>query len=157
MNYRSLYLLLTAGFLLMLSCSEERQPIFLSGSFDAVYFEAIDCQDSLDNISIDFTKDSTYIIDGDTIQFQEFNFNFQINTDMYTFEQRRIVNGVEETNVTSGLYLSSGFNDIVFCETDCQDSLWDFGLYVLTGSQLDLTWQDTLDAKCGYLFQGFRN
>ncbi len=142
--------------ILGVACSEERQPIFIEGVWEASYFEAIDCEDTLQNISIDFALDSTYFIAGDSVKFVSYIFSFdQANTE-YNLERNSLVNGNPVTTNTNGTYLSSGFNDIFLCKTNCQDSLWDFGLFVRTDDQIDISWQDTLDQKCGFLFKGFR-
>lgn len=66
-------------------------------------------------------------------------------------------NGVNEVEKTTGEYISTGFNDINFCVTDCLDSLWYPGLFVKTnGSEVNISWRDTISTQCGYLFQGDR-
>jgi len=69
----------------------------------------------------------------------------------------RIFNGVSEVETTSGNYISTGFNDINICETNCLDSIWSPGVFVRNDrGELNVAWRDTLGTQCGFLFQGER-
>ena len=148
---------LTISLLIILTaCSKEREPIFINGTWEARFYESVNCTDSTLDISIDFTKDSSYVFGDDTFRYLKYTFDFDSSGTDYSFTREFTVNGSPQTITTSGTYLSRGFNDIIFCKTDCVDSLWDYGLYVRTGNQLDLSWRDTIDTNCGFLFQGVR-
>lgn len=136
-----------------ISCTEEAQPVFITGTWDAIYFERVDCRDSLDNLEVDLMKDSVYNIDGSEVRFNAYTMRFFDNG---SFEQEinKTVNGIDVAEASSGKYLSSGFNDIIFCKNECSDSLFKYGLYVRVDNQLDLNWIDTLDLGCSVVFQG---
>jgi|GEM_PF-7090243 len=69
----------------------------------------------------------------------------------------RVLNGIQEVEITSGQYLSTGFNDINFCVNNCLDSLWHPGIFVKTNNgEVNISWRDTLTTQCGFLFQGDR-
>jgi len=152
MNQNYIFLSLLASLVYITACTKEAQPIFITGSWDAYYYEKIECEDSISDITIDFTLDSTYIINGKEVKFHSYSLDIDGNGN-YTFLLSKSINGKDTQEIESGSYLSSGFNDINFCLTDCRDSLYNSGIFVRTGNQLDLTWQDTFEINCGFLFQ----
>jgi len=149
-----------AGFIIALvyltACSEEIKPIFIDGNWNAFYFEQVDCLDSLDNIQVDFNKDSVYNINGKMVKFLSYTLDLDANGE-FMFSLVKNVDGKDTTEIDMGTYLSSGFNDIVFCKNECTDSMFKTGIYVRTGNQLDLSWLDTLDIGCGVVFQADLN
>lgn len=140
--------ILTASY----SCSEEAQPIFITGQWDAFYFERVDCRDSLDNLKVNVNQDSIYFIDGSMVQFNSYELEV-LDNGQYTFTLSKTVDGVETLETESGNSLSSGFNDISFCKGPCTDSLFKTGLYVRVDDRLDLSFADSLDLGCGVVFR----
>lgn len=130
-------------------CSMEREVIRLDGDWNATYFERVNCVDSLDNIMVDFSKDSLYIIDSQEVRFNSFVMSFY-NNDNYVFTSVRTVNGQEVTETESGTFLSAGFNDIFFCVGPCRDSLLKTGVYVVDTTMLDISWIDTIQQGCSF-------
>ncbi len=152
MNQKYIFLSLLAGLVYITSCTKEAQPIFITGTWEAYYYEKVECEDSISDIKIDFTLDSTYSINGKEVKFLSYSLDFD-DSGNYTFMLSKNVDGKDTLETESGNYLSSGFNDINFCLSDCKDSLYNSGIFVRTSNQLDLTWQDTFDINCGFLFQ----
>jgi len=134
------------------SCAEEAQPIFITGQWDAFYFERVDCRDSLDNLKVDLNQDSIYIIDGKMVRFNSYELDVLDNGE-YSFTLSKSVDGSDILEVELGNSLSSGFNDISFCKGPCTDSLFKTGLYVRVGDKLDLSFADSLDIGCGVVFR----
>ena len=138
--------------MIIVSCSKEAEPVFINGVWDAIYYERVICDDSLKDITIDFREDSTYLIDGDEVVFERYTLDID-SLGSYNFELVKNVNGEQVIENESGQYLSTGFNDILFCLDSCTDTIFIEGIYVRTFNELDLNWTDTLDTGCGFVFQ----
>jgi len=134
------------------SCSEEAQPIFITGQWDAFYFERVECRDSLDNIKVDLNQDSIYIIAGRMVRFNSYELEI-LDNGQYSFTLSKTIDGKDTLEMESGNSLSSGFNDINFCKGPCTDSLFKTGLYIRVGDKLDLSFADSLDLGCGVVFR----
>lgn len=61
-----LFWVIVSSFLIA-SCGKEPQPAFLNGNFKAEIFELLDCNDVSSNVSVDFSKDSVYLFNCDTL------------------------------------------------------------------------------------------
>ncbi|NNE15000.1 MAG: hypothetical protein HKN51_08480 [Saprospiraceae bacterium] len=112
----------------------------------------------LDTITMDTTVEIiTELMNCNEVQFEEVTFEID-SVGGYELIVNKIFDGSPLQEKTTGQYISSGFNDINFCVTDCRDSMWYHGLFVREGNELNLSWRDTLatGSGCGFLFQGVR-
>lgn len=152
MNGLTKYLIIICFLTAVFSCTEEAQPIFITGQWEAFYFERVDCRDSLDNIKVDLVQDSVYVIGGRLVRFNSYELEV-LDNGQYSFILSKNIDGKDTLEMESGNSLSSGFNDISFCKGPCTDSLFKTGLYVRVGDKLDLSFSDSLDLGCGVVFR----
>lgn len=160
MNRTAQIILFSIVLTFLISCSDERIPELPAGTWKAVLFEAQNCQDSTKIVEVDFTMDSLYMINNDTVRFIDTEVFFGVAStgipNGFRYTQRLEVNGAEQVNEYSSNYVSEGLNDLVICGENCVDAVWGYGIYVIKGDQLHLSWRDTLYEHCSFYIQAER-
>ena len=137
MNLKStLFSLLFIAFIAY-SCSEEKMPASLVGTWNVKLIEIVDCNDTLGNVFASLFDSTCYRQGNDSICIDSFKYTFEANT--YMIDRVQEVNGVQETSLEQGNYTIENLNRLVLCKPDC-DSL----LVVRNGNQLEIVDIDTI-------------
>ena len=116
----------------------------------------VNCDTMINILNLEVVNCSFDLFNCDSVVYNSVTFSIDSIARRYTLEEDRVFNGVQENIITEGAFISNGFNDFNICVNNCTDSSFFYGVYVLDGDELNISWQDTIVSGCGFLFQGNR-
>lgn len=144
MNLKSATFSLLFLLFVLYSCSEEKIPADLVGSWDVELLEIENCQDTFKNVFVNFADTSCYERDSTAIVcIQSYNYEFNASPTTYIITRTQTVDGTTETFEEKGNYTIENLNRLVLCHPEC-DSLF----VVRSGLILEIVDIDTLSG-CG--------